>query len=53
MQLFVILSLFILVLVFHVEFDTLKKFLLCHLEELFEEYKRESSSRSVEEFHNV
>lgn len=53
MYMLVILSLFILVLVFHVEFDSLKKFLISHLEELFEEYKRELSSRSVEEYYNA
>ena len=53
MQLLIILSLFILVLVFHVEFDTMKKYIVSHIDDVMEDYKRESASRSVEEFYNA
>ena len=53
MQLLIILSLFILVLVFHVEFDTLKKYIVSHIDDVMEDYKRESASISLEEFYNA
>lgn len=46
MALLILFSLFVLVLVFHVEFDTMRKYLVDNITEKFEELKLEKASRS-------
>lgn len=46
MALLILFSLLVLVLVFHVEFDTMRKYIVDNITEKYEELKLEQASRS-------
>lgn len=53
MSYLVLLCFFIVVLFLHVEIDKMQKALVAKISDVIEDYKRESASRSVDEFYNA
>lgn len=53
MSYLILLCIFIVVLFLHVEIDKMQKALVEKIEDAIDDYKRESASRSVDDYYNA